>query len=87
MANRKTLKKEINNICGSLLGDCMALGLCEGADKDKLCQVMARIMTLCSDSISRISHTEPGKARDFYKKLREDFSKEVQAISEEIQKA
>lgn len=86
MTSRRKLKKEIKNICGSMMADCMALGLCEGADGGKYCGLMADTMALCADFVSRLSHTEKGKEREFYKKLREEFSQKSKALAEEIYK-
>ncbi len=87
MASRKALKKEIKNICSGMMADSMALGLCEGADGDKYCGLMAETLALCADFVSRLSHTEKGKEREFYKKLREEFSQKSKTLAEEIYKA
>lgn len=42
--------------------------------------VMVRILLMHDEFVSRISHTEPGNAKGFYKKLRMDFNAQVSDI-------
>lgn len=41
---------------------------------------MAEILNMQDEFISRISHTEPGNVKGFYKKLRADFNAKVDEI-------
>ena len=75
MASRKALKKGINYIVGELFTECVYISLT--ADK-----VMTDILDMQDDFVSRISHTEPGNVKGFYKKLREDFNARVSSILE-----
>lgn len=81
MANRKTLKKHINFVCSELFAECVALRHYKltSATQD-LDNVMRRILLMHSDFIARISHTEPGNARYFYKRLKEDFRLQTDEI-------
>ena len=81
MANRKDLKKAINYIAGELFTECIicSLNLSEEG-KQKADKVMTDILNMQNEFISRISHTEPGNVKGFYKKLREDFSTQVNGI-------
>ena len=81
MANRKDLKKAINYIAGELITECIicSLNLSEEG-KQKADKVMTDILNMQNEFISRISHTEPGNVKGFYKKLREDFSTQVDGI-------
>ncbi|MCL1617067.1 hypothetical protein M3090_11790 [Bacteroides sp. ET71] len=81
MANRKDLKKAINYIAGELFTECIicSLNLSEEG-KQKADKVMTDILNMQNEFISRISHTEPGNVKGFYKKLREDFSTQVDGI-------
>lgn len=87
MANRRQLKKSINLICGELFADCVALSLCGQSDKEKLSGLMAEVLTVHGEYIARVNHTEKGSERLFYKKLREEFTQKVNALSDEIVKA
>jgi len=81
MANRKDLKKAINYIAGELFTECIicSLNLSEEG-KQKADKVMTDILNMQNEFVSRISHTEPGNVKGFYKKLREDFSTQVDGI-------
>ena len=37
--------------------------------------------------IPRISHTEPGNVKGFYKRLHEDLDKEIKIVADEMEKA
>ena len=84
MANRKQLKKSIRKITGELFADCVALSLCHQADQEKLEQLMQEVMEIHSEYITSISHTEPGAVKAFYKKLKQEFTEKVNALSERI---
>lgn len=84
MANRKDLKKQINNICGELFADCVALKMCEQGNDEQLNEVMLEIWDLRREYVSRISHTEKLNERLFYKKLRAEFSEKAEALSKKI---
>ena len=83
MASRKDLKKAINCIVSELLTECVFISLTlPEADKEKADKVMTDILNMQDDFVSRISHTEPGNVKGFYRKLREDFNKRVGEILE-----
>ena len=69
----------------------MTVGLCgwEAAhvseDKSEaIYEVVTKLVNLRQDLISRISHTEPGNVKGFYKKLKEDMEVESQKILHEL---
>lgn len=84
MANRKQLKKSIRKITGELFADCVALSLCQQADRDKLEQLMQEVLNVHNDYVARISHTEPGSVQMYYKKLKQEFTEKVNDLSERI---
>ena len=73
----------------------MTVGLCgwEAAhvseDKSEaIYEVVTKLVSLRQDLISRISHTEPGNVKGFYKKLKEDMAltiKKIDAIDENLE--
>lgn len=87
MASRKQLKKSIKHITCELLTDCMTLRLCEGSDKEELEEIMTEVIRLHGDYVSRLSHTEPGSVREFYRKLKAEFTEKVNNLGERILKA
>lgn len=87
MASRRKLKKNVNYIAGELFTECLIHCLyVPGTDRSKADQLMGKILTMQDEFISRISHTEPGNVKVFYKKFREDFNKQVDQIIDEIAK-
>ena len=85
MASRRELKKNVNYIAGELFMECLVNSLyVPGTDKAKADELMGKILSMQDEFISRISHTEPGNVKGFYKKFREDFNKEVDAIIDAI---
>ena len=71
MAKRRELKKNVNYIEGELFSECLINSkFIPGTDKKKADELMVEIMKMQDEFISRISHTEPGNVKGFYKKFR-----------------
>lgn len=84
MANRRQLKKSIDLICSELIANCTVLNMCGINDREKTESLLKKILDVHVEYISRISHTQKGQERLFYKKLREGFTQEIDAINKEI---
>ena len=56
------------------------------ADKDKADELMSEVLKMQDEFVTRISHTEPGNVKGFYKKFRADFNAKVNEIIEAIGK-
>ncbi len=85
MASRRQLKKEINYIIGDLFTESLIQHLyVPDTNKEKSVEVMNRILTVQQEFVTRISHTQPGNVKLYYKKLREDFTAEIHKIIEAI---
>lgn len=78
MASRRRLKKQISYIAG----DLFLASLIEGVNREAVLEATHNVLEL----IPRISHTQPGNVKGYYKKLREDLNKEIQLVAEEINK-
>lgn len=78
MASRRVLKKKITYIAGELF---MA-SLIEGVDRETVINAVHNVLAL----LPRVSHTEPGNVKGFYKKLKEDLEKEVTVVADEVAK-
>ena len=88
MASRRELKKTVNYISGELFSECLINSMfVPGTDKAKADQLMAEILKMQDEFISRISHTEPGNVKGFYKKFRSDFNAKVNEIIDAIAKS
>ena len=57
-----------------------------GTDKAKADALLADILNMQSEFVSRISHTEPGNVKGFYKKFRTDFNSKIAEIIDAIAK-
>ena len=79
MASRRNLKKKITNIAS----DLFLVSLMEGVNREVVCNSVHNVIKL----IIRISHTEPGNVKGFYKKLNEDLNKEIKVVADELAKA
>ncbi|WP_455590634.1 hypothetical protein [Bacteroides sp.] len=87
MASRRELKKNVNYIAGELFSECLINSMfVPGTDKAKADALLADILSMQSEFVSRISHTEPGNVKGFYKKFRTDFNNKVSEIIDAIAK-
>ena len=87
MTSRRELKKTVNYISGELFSECLINSMfVPGTDKAKADQLMTEILKMQDEFISRISHTEPGNVKGFYKKFRSDFNAKVNEIIDAIAK-
>ena len=87
MAKRRELKKNVNYIAGELFSECLINSMfVPGTDKAKADELMAEILKMQDEFISRISHTEPRNEKGFYKKFRVDFNAKVNEIIDAIAK-
>ena len=78
MASRRNLKKRISYIAG----DLFLASLVEGVNREAIVEAIHNVLGL----IPRISHTQPGNVKGYYKKLHEDLNKEIQVVSNELNK-
>ena len=78
MASRRDLKKNISYIAG----DLFLVSLLEGVNREAVIEATHNVINL----IPRISHTQPGNVKGYYKKLNEDLAKQVQIVSDELAK-
>ena len=74
MASRKDLKKNIQYIANDLFLASLIEAVIESVQN---------VLAL----IPRISHTQPGNVKGYYKKLYEDLNKEVEKVAAELDKA
>ena len=81
MAKRRDLKKFIKYTSGSITGFILwEISRAKEEKRPAYDQLLANIIDLHNDMVSRISHTEPGNVKGFYKKLKSDFSEGINAI-------
>ena len=81
MASRRDLKKHVNYISEETVGMCIIEGMsAEGERREAIANLVEKTLNLRSDIISRISHTEPGNVKGFYKKLKSDFNTQIEEV-------
>ncbi len=56
--------------------------LVEGVNREAVITAIHNVLAL----VPRISHTEPGNVKGFYKKLHEDLNKEIKTVADELAK-
>ena len=79
MANRRKLKKNVNLVSNMAIGACMIAQL-DHENTEATNELIFEVLHLRRDILSRISHTEPGSTKKFYKRLNEDFKNGIEEI-------
>jgi len=89
MANKRKLKKRINQICETLFTESVAVSLyLHKIDEKKFGDLLETLVMMQRHYTSRISHPEPGlSAKAYFKNLRESFNKDVDEIIDQINNA
>ena len=86
MASRRNLKKNVNYISDLIAGLCIVESMnAKDENREELSKLFLQAVNLRQDIISRISHTEPGNVKGFYKKLKEDFNSGTQTIFKKME--
>ena len=76
MASRRDLKKSIHYIANDLL----FAAIIEGVNREVIFEAVTNVLNL----IPRISHTQPGNVKGYYKKIYEELDKLIQVVSDEL---
>ena len=83
MAKRKDLKQ----LSSALFAECLAAKLyIKGVNPHMADEVLTDILKTQDDFVSRISHTEPGNVKGFYKQFHAEFDQKVSEIIDAIDK-
>ena len=77
MASRRDLKKSIPYIANDLL----FAAIIEGVNREVIFEAVTNVLNL----IPRISHTQPGNVKGYYKKIYEELDKQIQIVSDEVE--
>lgn len=86
MSSRKNLKKSLSAYVGDLLSQCALLSLVvSDADREKVYSLIDRLVELEDDLTRRISHTEPGQAKAFYRQWKADFKATLAALQADFE--
>jgi hypothetical protein len=86
MANKRTQKKIINQVCEALFTECIAASLYgAGGPKENADAMLVSIVRMHDDFIRRVSHPEPGMPpRKYFKHLRDSFAAQVSEVIDQI---
>ncbi|MFA6831112.1 MAG: hypothetical protein WCR36_02415 [Bacteroidaceae bacterium] len=85
MPSRRKLKKAVGYALGELLTEAMVFkAYIPKVDVEKADLLMNKIIKTNDEFIKRISHTEPGSVKLFYKKFGEDFNTAIDEILEDL---
>lgn len=86
MASRRDLKRVIEAISEELIATTF---ICDysipGLDSNKICNIIDKIIDMRQEFKSRISHTEPGNVKGYYKGLIKDLNESIVVIQREIE--
>lgn len=86
MASRRKLKKNIGCIITELITECLIRSqFVPGTDKEAADGIICQLISTSADFTARISHTEPGCAKKYYKTLYEDFNTRIGNIIGQIE--
>ena len=86
MASRRFLKKNINKICNLVSVECMQVLVVSGPDMLlKLSDILGEVQKVRREFVSRISHTEPGNVKAYYRTLQKDFVSALDAIQDKAE--
>ena len=86
MANKRTLKKSITQICEAMFSECVATTIsAKKSSQENIEALLFSIVRMQDDYLSRISHPEPGMpAKQYYKVLREKFAAQASELIDQI---
>lgn len=80
MASRKLLKKNIKGAIDFLFVISVMID-------QKNDEKMFAIIDKMADLVARISHTEPGNAKEYYKNLKKEYNECLQQVNELVKEA
>jgi len=85
MASRRNLKKDVGYVIGDLFTECLIhKELVPGTDKAAADDLMVDLLKMDNEFITRISHTQPGEAKQYYRVFYKDFSDALQNIANKL---
>ena len=77
----------MNEVSSALFAECLAAKLyMKGVNPHLADELLTEILTVQDDFLSRISHTQPGNVKGFYKQFHEEFDQKVTEIIDAIDK-
>lgn len=85
MANKRSLKRNINYVCSELFSEVVAISYTTDASDEDIKALLTSILVIHNDYVRRVSHVEPGLTpRLFFKSLITNFNKQASEIVDQI---
>lgn len=85
MANKRSLKRNINYVCSELFSEVVAISYTTDVSDDNVKALLTSILVIHDDYVRRVSHVEPGfEPKVFYKNLITNFNKQASEIVDQI---
>ena len=87
MASRRDLKRDISYVIGDIFIECLIYKeLVPGTNKEEADKLIVDLLRIDNEFTARISHTEPGKAKEYYRTLIKDFQSQISEILDKLTK-
>jgi len=87
MASRRDLKRDISYVIGDIFTECLIYKeLVPGTNQKEAEKLIVDLLRIDNEFITRISHTEPGKAKEYYRALVKDFQSEISKVIDKLTK-
>ena len=87
MASRRDLKRDISYVIGDIFTECLIYKeLVPCTNHKEAEKLIVDLLRIDNEFITRISHTEPGNAKQYYRTLVKDFQKEISKVIDKLTK-
>ncbi len=87
MASRRDLKRDISYVIGDIFTECLIYKeLVPGTNHNEAEKLIVDLLRIDNEFITRISHTEPGNAKGYYRALVKDFQAQITQVIDKLTK-
>lgn len=87
MASRRQLKRDINYVIGDIFTECLIYKeLVPGTNQEEADSIIADLLRIDNEFTTRISHTEPGNSKQYYRQLVKDFQASMNDVIDRLVK-
>ena len=87
MASRRDLKRDISYVIGDIFTECLIYKeLVPGTNQNEAEKLIVDLLRIDNEFITRISHTEPGNAKGYYRALVKEFQAEITKVIDKLTK-
>ena len=87
MASRRDLKRDISYVIGDIFTECLIYKeLVPGTNQNEAEKLIVDLLRIDNEFITRISHTEPGNAKGYYRALVKEFQTEITKVIDKLTK-